>query len=214
MPGILKTQELTVLLLRNMPARVTTSLSLSLLHGSKHPHPTLLLALQVSHMIDGLGPAWLRHLDRTHYTDAELAEELALPEGEGMETALTPALADSTPVPELLPGHVDAQEYPAVEPEQTVPDDEAAEAEAEAEPAEYGGSFGAPTPAIEPDSHAAAADLAEEAADERLASDMPAVEGKPAPVLAPGTRLPVREYLDSTVVPVLREGLRKLCKER
>ena len=112
---------------------------------------------------------------------------------------------------EPLPGHSDIPESPADEQEQAVENEEAAIADTEAEPADNGGSYGAPTPAIEPDSHAAAVDLAEEAATD---NDMPAVEGMPAPGLAPGTRLPVREYLDATVVPVLREGLRKLCKER
>lgn len=59
----------------------------------------------------------------------------------------------------------------------------------------------------EPPSSAVAATLAEEAA-----GGAPGPE--PKPEAAPAGRVPVREYLDSTVVPVLREGLRKLCKER
>ena len=59
----------------------------------------------------------------------------------------------------------------------------------------------------EPPSSAVAATLAEEAA-----GGVPGAE--PKPEAAPVARVPVREYLDATVVPVLREGLRKLCKER
>ena len=62
-------------------------------------------------------------------------------------------------------------------------------------------------PPEEPPSSVVATTLAEEAAGVVPGSE-------PKPELAPGRRVPVREYLDSTVVPVLREGLRKLCKER
>ena len=91
----------------------------------------------------------------------------------------------------------------------------AAEADAE-EHTDVGLSFDdEAAPATEPGSHAAAADLAEEAAGEHAKEvTVPIIEGKPAPMVAAGERLPVREYLDTTVVPVLREGLRKLCKER
>lgn len=103
---------------------------------------------------------------------------------------------------------------PPPSPQESAPAEEAAPAE-ESEPAEDAPAAEEPAPAEE----APAADepAPAEAAPEPEPEPAPAAAppAAPAPAAAPKAKgVPVRQYLDETVVPVLRKGLRELVKQR
>ena len=76
-----------------------------------------------------------------------------------------------------------------------------------------------PAPAEEPAAEEPAPADEPAAADEPAPADAPAAEpaAEPAPAAPAAAKpkgVPVRQYLDETVVPVLRKGLRELVKQR
>jgi len=78
-----------------------------------------------------------------------------------------------------------------------------------------------PAPAEEPAAEEPAPAEEPAAADEPAPADAPAAEpaaaAEPAPAAPAAAKpkgVPVRQYLDETVVPVLRKGLRELVKQR
>jgi hypothetical protein len=162
-------------------------------------------------------PAEVRSRDPSpHAHDSTRRPLVSFPtEDAFLRLALTPTHPTQEPAAEEPPAEEPAAEEPAPAEEPAAEEPAPAEEPAAEEPA----------PAEEPAAEEPAPAEEPAAADEPAPADAPAAEpaaepaaaAEPAPAAPAAAKpkgVPVRQYLDETVVPVLRKGLRELVKQR